>query len=95
MPWLTQTIAMGVATALVMLACAIMVSGAIQMRRGESWSWSLAASVAALFPLTPAVILGLPAGIYALSLLTKPGAAQWFATPQKPGADLARSDAAF
>jgi hypothetical protein len=65
------------------------------MRRGESWNWSLAASVAALFPFTPAVILGLPTGLYALSLLAKPGAAQWFATPQKPVATVAENDAVF
>jgi tRNA A-37 threonylcarbamoyl transferase component Bud32 len=82
-PWVPQTIALGVATALVVLACAIMLVGAARMRRSESWNWSLAAAVAALFPLTPAVVLGLPAGLYALALLTRPGAAQWFATPAK------------
>jgi hypothetical protein len=83
-PWLTQTIALGIATALVVLAGAIIYSGGRRMGRGESWNWSLAASVAALFPLTPAVLLGLPAGLYALSLLTKPSAFHWFATPGKP-----------
>jgi tRNA A-37 threonylcarbamoyl transferase component Bud32 len=87
-PWLTQAIALGIATALVMLLTAIIYSGGSRMGRGESWNWSLAASVGALFPLTPAFLLGLPAGLYALSLLTKTGAPHWFATPAKPVNEL-------
>jgi hypothetical protein len=65
------------------LAAVIMTAGAQRMTRGDSRRWSLAASLAALLPITPALLVGLPAGLYALSLLTRPGAAQWFATPPK------------
>jgi hypothetical protein len=83
MPWMRQSIALGIASAALMLGCVILVKGAAHMRRGESWNWAWAASVLALFPLTPAVLLGLPAGLYAIWLLTRPGAAAWFATPGK------------
>jgi predicted Ser/Thr protein kinase len=81
-PW--PTIALGIATVLVLLASMIVLLGAGRLGRGESWSWSFTAAVVALFPLTPAVLLGLPAGLYAISVLIRPGVAAWFITPGKP-----------
>jgi hypothetical protein len=79
--WWEVTIFLSLVSGAAVLAAVVMTAGAQSMTRGDSWGWSLAASLAALLPITPAVLIGLPAGLYALSLLTRPGARSWFATP--------------
>ncbi len=80
--WFIVTTFVSAMSAVLILTAAVLVAGANHMQRGESLAWSRAASLAALLPVSPGVLIGLPAGLFALSLLTRPGASQWFATPQ-------------
>jgi hypothetical protein len=51
----------------------LIVVGAVKMLHLRSHRWAMAAAVLALLPYGPAWLLGLPAGIWALVVLTTPG----------------------
>ena len=65
---------LGVFGSLLGLAISLLVGyGALQMLKLRSYGWSLAASVLALIPCTsPCCFLGLPIGIWALVVLSRP-----------------------
>jgi len=56
------------------LAISLLVGyGALQMLKLRSYGWSLAASILALIPCTsPCCVVGLPIGIWALVVLSRP-----------------------
>jgi len=64
----------GVLGSLLGLAISLLVGyGALQMLKLRSYGWSLAASILALIPCTsPCCVVGLPIGIWALVVLSRP-----------------------
>ncbi|MBW3600485.1 MAG: serine/threonine protein kinase [Planctomycetes bacterium] len=83
--WLPITISLSAATGVIVLTSMTMLYGAVQMRRVQSRGWCLAAGAAALLPVSPAFLMSLPAGLCTLSLLTRPGVRDWFATAAVKG----------
>jgi hypothetical protein len=60
--------------------------GALAMQRLQTYQFARLGSVLALLPLTPAVLIGLPVGIWALAVLGEPGVRSAFAGEQGEGA---------
>jgi hypothetical protein len=50
----------------------LMIMGALKMRHLESYGLALAGSIAALVPVSPLAVFGLPVGVWALSVLMSP-----------------------
>src|SRR5262249_48554637 len=73
-PWTPRTEVVLGAFAILPLATAIayLFIGAVQMMRLRSYPSALAAAILAVIPWSPAWILGLPFGIWALVILAKP-----------------------
>jgi hypothetical protein len=61
--------------------------GAVKMKKLESHSWSMAASILALAPcISPCCIVGLPIGIWSLVVLSKPEVSDAFKERTPPDA---------
>jgi hypothetical protein len=61
-----------VAALLVSAGFGVMLAGAVQMMRGRWYPLCVAAALLAVLPWSPAWLLGLPAGIWALVVLGRP-----------------------
>jgi uncharacterized membrane protein len=56
-----------------MLIAALILLGAIKMKKLEAYGWAITASILALVPcISPCCLVGLPIGIWALVVLSKP-----------------------
>ncbi len=81
MPWLQfYTGAVGVVIRIVGIAiCAFILYGGLKMRKLENHGLCMAASIVAMIPcLSPCCLVGLPIGIWAVVVLSKPGVKQYF-----------------
>lgn len=66
--------AMGIISAILGLAVSgIVLFGALKMKKCESYGWAMTASILAIIPCScPTCLIGLPIGIWALVVLSKP-----------------------
>jgi hypothetical protein len=81
MPWNQLfTGSVGVATRIIsILVCVFIFYGALKMRKLENHGLCMAASIVAMIPcLSPCCLLGLPIGIWAVVILSKPEIKQYF-----------------
>ena len=81
-PWLNRTEVALAALAILPIATATgyLFIGALEMIRMRSYPFALAAGILAVIPWSPAWILGLPFGIWALTILAKPDVREIFRT---------------
>jgi tRNA A-37 threonylcarbamoyl transferase component Bud32 len=57
----------------------LMMVGGLKMRHLEGYGWAVAASLVALAPASPLAVFGIPAGVWALAVLTAPDVKAAFA----------------
>jgi serine/threonine protein kinase len=69
---ISKHLVVGVAVLLVSAGFGVMLAGAVQMMRGRWYPLCVAAALLAVLPWSPAWLLGLPAGIWALVVLGRP-----------------------
>ncbi len=60
-----------------------------RMARGRDYSLAMAGAIWAMFPWSPAFLLGLPCGIWALVVLRRPQVQTYFGVRRRPSAELA------
>src|SRR5262249_38999937 len=58
--------------ALILTTSAFLLIGAVRMMMRDSYFWACTAAILALFPWSPAWIIGLPFGIWAIAILRRP-----------------------
>jgi len=70
-----------VATLSLLVTClgAIIVYGVMKMKELENYKWSVRSSILAMLPISPGCLLGVPFGIWALSILFRKGVKEAFA----------------
>jgi hypothetical protein len=73
-PWLNMMSGtVGVATAILgILLAALILIGALKMKKLESYGFAMTASIVAMLPCSLCCLFGLPIGIWALVVLSKP-----------------------
>ncbi len=75
---LSSPIVNWISTGVVVILYCVMLYGGLQMKKGGSFGWAMAAAIIAMIPCSPCCILELPAGIWALIVLVKPEIKQLF-----------------